>query len=62
MVLVQSVEGPEGKGLLLRPVEEYAIPDQAQLPDLEHVKQPKGPSLGIKASQRLAYKLSLIHI
>jgi len=56
MVLVQSVETPEGKGLLLRPVEEYTIPDQAQLPELEHVKQPKGPSLGIKASQRLAYK------
>ncbi len=56
MVLVQSVETPEGKGLLLRPVEEFTIPDQAQLPELEHVKQPKGPSLGIKASQRLAYK------
>ncbi len=56
MVLVQSVEAPEGKGLLLRPVEEYTIPDQAQLPELDHVKQPKGPSLGIKASQRLAYK------
>jgi len=56
MVLVQSVEAPEGKGLLLRPVEEYTIPDEAQLPELEHVKQLKGPSLGIKASQRLAYK------
>jgi len=56
MVLVQSVEAPEGKGLLLRPVEEFTIPDQAQLPELDHVKQPKGPSLGIKASQRLTYK------
>ena len=56
MVMVQSVETPEGKGLLLRPVEEFTIPDQAQLPELEHVKQPKGPSLGIKASQRLAFK------
>jgi len=56
MVLVQSVEAPEGKGLLLRPVEEYTIPDQARLPELEHIQQPKGPSLGIKASQRLAYK------
>merc|ERR1712093_448041 len=46
----------ESKGLLLRPVEEFTIPDQAQLPELEHVKQPKGPSLGIKASQRLAFK------
>jgi len=56
MVMVQSVETPEGKGLLLRPVEEFTIPDQAQLPELEHVKQPKGPCLGIKASQRLAFK------
>ena len=56
MVMVQSVETPEGKGLLLRPVEEFTIPDQAQLPELKHVKQPKGPSLGIKASQRLAFK------
>ncbi len=56
MVMVQSVETPEGKGLLLRPVEEFTIPDQAQLPELEHVKQPIGPSLGIKASQRLAFK------
>ena len=56
MVLVQSVETPEGKGILLRPVEEYTIPDQAQLPELEHVNQPKGPSLGIKASQRLTFK------
>ncbi len=56
MVLVQSVETPEGKGLLMRPVEEYTIPDQAQLPELGHVKQPKGPSLGIKASQRLTFK------
>ncbi len=56
MVMVQSVETPEGKGLLMRPVEEFTIPDQAQLPELEHVKQPKGPSLGIKASQRLAFK------
>ena len=56
MVMVQSVETPEGKGLLLRSVEEFTIPDQAKLPELKHVKQPKGPSLGIKASQRLAYK------
>ncbi len=56
MVLVQSVETPDGKGLLLRPVEEYTIPDQAQLPELDHVNQPNGPSLGIKASQRLTFK------
>ncbi len=56
MVFVQTVETREGKGLLLRPVEEYTIPDQAQLPELFHVKQEKGPSLGLKATQRLAFK------
>ncbi len=56
IVFVQTVETPEGKGLLLRPVEEYTIPNEAQLPELAHVKQPKGPYLGLKATQRLAFK------
>ncbi|KGG13512.1 MULTISPECIES: DNA-directed RNA polymerase subunit beta' [Prochlorococcus] len=56
MCLVQTVESKEGKGLLLRPVEEYTIPDEAQLPELSHVKQEKGPHLGLKATQRLAFK------
>ena len=56
MVYVQTVETPEGSGLLLRPVEEYTIPNEAQLPDLGHVKQPNGPHLGLKATQRLSFK------
>ncbi len=56
MVFVQTVETEEGKGVLLRPVEEYTIPDQAQLPELSHVTQEKGPSLGLKATQRLGFK------
>jgi len=56
MKFVQTVETPEGKGLLLRPVEEYTIPNEAQLPELSHVKQANGPHLGIKATQRLAFK------
>ncbi len=56
IVFVQSVETPQGSGLLLRPVEEYTIPDEAQLPELLHVKQLKGPHLGLKATQRLAFK------
>ncbi len=56
MAFVQAVDTPEGTGLLLRPVEEYTIPDEAQLPELAHVKQTKGPSLGLKATQRLAFK------
>ena len=56
MKFVQTVETPEGKGLLLRPVEEYTIPNEAQLPELAHIKQANGPHLGIKATQRLAFK------
>jgi DNA-directed RNA polymerase subunit beta' len=41
---------------LLRPVEEYTIPNEAQLPELSHLKQANGPHLGIKATQRLAFK------
>ncbi len=56
MHLVESVDTPEGGALLLRPVEEYTIPDEAHLPELGVVKQPHGPSLALKAVQRLTYK------
>ncbi len=56
MVYVEAVDTPEGGALLLRPVEEYAIPDQAHLPELSSVKQSGGPSLGLKAIQRLTFK------
>tara|TARA_Y100001968_G_scaffold333518_1_gene396856 strand:+ start:4831 stop:8931 length:4101 start_codon:yes stop_codon:yes gene_type:complete len=56
ILFVQSVDTSNGRGLLLRPVEEYTIPDQAQLPELSHVSQEKGPQLGIRSTQRLAFK------
>ena len=56
MLFVESVDTPEGGALLLRPVEEYAIPDEAHLPELGNVKQANGPSLGLKAVQRLTFK------
>ncbi len=56
MLFVQRLETSKSKGLLLRTVEEFNIPDEAQLPELSHVKQEKGPSLGLKAVQRLSYK------
>ena len=56
MVYVETVDTPEGGALLLRPVEEYNIPDEAHLPDLSTVKQSGGPMLGLKATQRLAFK------
>ena len=56
ILFVQKLETPKCRGLLLRTVEEFSIPDQAQLPELSHVKQEKGPHLGLKAIQRLTYK------
>ena len=56
MVFVESVDTTEGGALLLRPVEEYFIPDEAHLPDSLTIKQTGGPYLGLKATQRLTFK------
>ena len=56
MQMVEAVDTPEGGALLLRPVEEYAIPNEAHMPELGSVKQANGPSMGLKAVQRLAFK------
>ena len=55
---VESVSDPsEGSPfLLLRPVEEFAIPDDAYVPAVTSIKQAKGPSLALKAQQRLMFK------
>ena len=55
---VESIVDPsEGSPfLLLRPVEEFAIPDNAYVPATIQVKQPKGPSMALKAQQRLMFK------
>ncbi|MBM5816247.1 MAG: DNA-directed RNA polymerase subunit beta' [Cyanobacteria bacterium K_Offshore_surface_m2_239] len=56
MVFVEAVDTTQGGALLLRSVEEYFIPDEAHLPESITVKQPGGPSLGLRASQRLTFK------
>ncbi len=56
IVFVEAVDTPEGGAVLVRPVEEYTIPDEAHLPELAMVKQTGGPSLALKASQRLTFK------
>lgn len=55
---VESVMDPsEGSPfLLLRPVEEFAIPDDAYVPATTQVKQSQGPSMALKAQQRLMFK------
>ncbi|MFN9622254.1 MAG: DNA-directed RNA polymerase subunit beta' [Cyanobacteriota bacterium] len=56
IVFVEAVDTTQGGALLLRPVEEYFIPDEAHLPESTAIKQPGGPSLGLRASQRLTFK------
>ncbi len=56
MVFVEAVDTADGGALLMRPVEEYRIPDEAHLPEQGTVVQKNGPSLGLKATQRLAFK------
>ena len=41
ILYVQRLETPKCRGLLLRTVEEFTIPDHAELPQLSHVKQEK---------------------
>ena len=55
---VESVMSPsEGSPfLLLRPVEEFAIPDDAYVPATTLARQTKGPSMALKAQQRLMFK------
>jgi len=55
---VESVLDPsEGSPfLLLRPVEEFAIPDDAYVPTTTSIKKPRGPSMTLKAQQRLMFK------
>jgi len=55
---VESILDPsEGSPfLLLRPVEEFAIPDDAYIPATTSVKQTKGPSMSLTAQQRLMFK------
>ena len=56
LVYVQSLDTPDGSALLLRPVEEFTVPDTANVPEFFLVKQTKGPSMGLKAQQRLMFK------
>ena len=55
---VESILNPsEGSPfLLLRPVEEFAIPDNAYVPATMSIKKARGPSMTLKAQQRLMFK------
>ncbi|MGA1473590.1 MAG: DNA-directed RNA polymerase subunit beta', partial [Prochlorothrix sp.] len=51
----QYVETPEGGALLLRPVEEYQVPDEPPVPSQSSSSE-AGRSIGLRATQRLLYK------
>lgn len=52
---LEYVESPEGPALLLRPVTEFAIPDEPSVPSQESTHE-SGRSIRLRAIQRLPYK------
>ncbi|MEL6602686.1 MAG: DNA-directed RNA polymerase subunit beta' [Cyanobacteria bacterium J06614_10] len=53
---VESVETPEGAALLLRPVQEFEVPDEAAVPSQASVSDSDDKSISLRAVQRLLYK------
>ncbi|MDM3850039.1 MAG: DNA-directed RNA polymerase subunit beta'' [Aphanizomenon gracile PMC627.10] len=53
---VQYVETPEGPGLLSRPVVEFAVPTNPDVPATTSVSQQTGRSIQLRAVQRIPYK------
>jgi DNA-directed RNA polymerase subunit beta' len=53
---IQYVETPEGPALLSRPVVEFAVPANPDVPSTTSVSQQTGRSIQLRAVQRLPYK------
>jgi len=53
---VQYVTTPEGNAILLRPVVEYTIPDEPDIPSQRSMNESGDVQIELKASQRLFYK------
>jgi DNA-directed RNA polymerase subunit beta' len=53
---VEYVETPEGPALLLRPVTEFAVPDEPSVPSQESTSEESGRSIRLRAVQRMPYK------
>ncbi|MGB5914990.1 MAG: DNA-directed RNA polymerase subunit beta' [Phormidesmis sp.] len=53
---VEYVETPEGAALLLRPVQEFEVPEEASVPSQAAVSDSDDKSISLKAVQRLLYK------
>ena len=52
---LECVETPEGFALLLRPVDEFSVPKEANVPSQESVNE-EGRAIRLRAIQRLLYK------
>jgi len=52
---VEYVETPEGSAVLLRPVEEFTVPDEPSVPSQDSVTD-AGSDIQLRAVQRIAYK------
>lgn len=52
---IESVETPEGPALLLRPVQEFSVPDTPSVPSQESASE-AGRAIRLRAVQRLPYK------
>ncbi|MBW4626692.1 MAG: DNA-directed RNA polymerase subunit beta'' [Brasilonema octagenarum HA4186-MV1] len=53
---IEYVESPEGPGLLSRPVVEFAVPNNPDVPSTTSVSQQTSRSIQLRAVQRLPYK------
>lgn len=53
---IQYVESPEGPALLSRPVVEFAVPNNPDVPSTASISQQTGRSIQMRAVQRLPYK------
>ncbi|MEL6940788.1 MAG: DNA-directed RNA polymerase subunit beta'', partial [Cyanobacteria bacterium J06598_1] len=53
---VEYVETPEGAALLLRPVQEFEVPEEAAVPSQASVSDSDDNSISLKSVQRLLYK------
>lgn len=53
---IEYVETPEGPAVLLRPVTEFAVPDEPSVPSQESTSEESGRSIKLRAIQRLPYK------
>lgn len=53
---VEYVDSPEGPALLLRPVTEFAVPDEPSVPSQSSTSEESGRAIQLRAVQRTMYK------